>query len=78
MKTILINCKFAHYPDGYYQVKEHFALFIQISNPTSDIREEIVKTLKELNFNLGHQKTLKEEVNMIISFTAQPINLKRK
>lgn len=64
MKKLLINCKFGHYPNGTYELKENYALIINISS--EDIIEiEIYSKLKELNFKL--------QEHCLKSFTAQLI-----
>ena len=65
MKKILINCRFGHYPKGTYELKENYALIIEVSTE-DNIENKVFFKLKELNFNLSDKDNLK-------SFTAQPI-----
>ena len=64
MKKLLINCKFIHYPNGTSELKENYALIINIDNE-DNMEIEIYTKLKELNFKL--------QKDCLKSFTAQPI-----
>ena len=64
MKKLLINCKFTHYPNGKSELKENYALIINIDNE-DNMEIEIYTKLKELNFKLQN--------DCLKSFTAQPI-----
>jgi len=63
MKKLLINCRFTHYPKGISNLKENYALIIEI-NTEDNIENKIYLKLKEINYNLIDITDLK-------SFTAQ-------